>query len=179
MIETRSQSQYINTMVFAVVAGIISLMLLLLVMTASTLVQNYSPFIITIEFGLILAIVVAIYNIIRYEAQAHKAAKDSFDSHLDVSTCPDFWTRKGTVCTNTFAPSSDPNVTVKVWGTLDDFTNMVKNSKDDEGNFDQSIDLKNYDNKTILAVCNQVNDPVTGVKGPWTDVRAVCSSYRV
>lgn len=175
MVETRSHSQYINTMVFAVIAGIISLMLLLLVMNASSFVKSYSPFIITIEVGLILAIVVAIYNIIRYEAKAYKAAQDGFDSHLAVDTCPDFWTRTGTICKNSFVSASDPNVTIEVLGNLDDVTAMIANGDDDSA-ANQSIDLMDYNNKTILEACGSVKK---NIKGPWVDVRAVCDSYRV
>jgi len=177
---TKNQSQYVNTMVFAVVAGILSLMLLLLVMNASEMVRRYSAFIITVEVGLVLIIAVAIWQIIAFESAAAKNAKNMYDNLLAVKTCPDYWTTSGTTCINAFTSSTDPTVTYTIQGLApgEEGAGAAASTTPTTDPIwaPQSVDLTTYNNKTIIAACQQAE---ASVNAPWSDVRAVCDSYRV
>ena len=160
-------SQYMNTMVFAVVAGIISLMLLLLIMRASDVVQQYSAFIITIEVGLVLIILVAIYRIIAFERRRSNAAKVGADMRLSVKSCPDYWTNvDGNMCINSFRVAGKP-YSYRIVG--DDSVSDAKNPV-------QSLKLSDYDGQSVNFACNKAN---AKVRTPWTEVKPVCDSYRL
>ena len=149
------QSRYVNTMVFAIVAGIISLMLLLLIMNASDMVKQYSVFIITVEVGLVLIILTAIYRIVRFERKLRKENEVGLRNKVNVQTCPDYWTRSGDTCTSELVT---PAYTLKLAGEK------------------RTLDLNAYNNKTVADVCAQVKDNKIL---PWTDVVSVCDSYRI
>lgn len=170
----KDQSQYINTMVFCVVAGIISLMLLLLIMNASDLVRNYSAYIITVEIGLVLVIVLAIYRIIAYEQRLRKESINGTSNKLNIDSCPDYWTRYGNKCVNTFdAKPGGPTLFVDGRSDMAAETDDVLVKK-----IATHINLTSFDNRTISSVCNELRSP-TRIPGPWTDVRSVCDSYRL
>jgi hypothetical protein len=165
--QTADQAQqYVNTMVFCIVAGIVSLMLLLLIMSASEHVRRFSPFIITIEVGLVLVIVLAIVRLIMYEREALKANQLGLLNKLSVQTCPDYWTRYGDTCVNGFSTSVNPNVTYRIAGSPNANKDVMVTT----------LALSDYDNMTVVDACTKVN---ALVQGPWTDVRSVCDSYRV
>lgn len=156
-------SQYMNTLVFAVVAGIISLMLMLLVMYASESVREYSVFIVTVEIGLVLIIAVAIYRIIAFERRHSTAMKIGPEMKLPVSTCPDYWTNvDGDLCVNTFNVSGQ-NYRYRITG-------------DAKAKPDQNVRISDYNGQQINKACILARAKVTA---PWTDVKAVCDSYRL
>lgn len=163
---SRNQSHYINTMVFCVVAGIISLMLLLLIMNASETVQQFSPFVITVEVGLLLIIIWAIYQIIVYEQRTLRAAKNGYNSRLYVNTCPDYWTQVGMKCTNSFVPHNNSKTT---------FTIGEETISSSSGN-KAMISLSDYDNMSISKACEKARKEVAS---SWTDVDAVCNSFQI
>jgi hypothetical protein len=162
---TNNQSQYINTMVFCIVAGIISSMLLLLVFNANEVVRAYGPLVITVEVGLILIIIIAIWNIIAFENKVERAAKSAFDAKLNVTTCPDYWTQSGQTCTNTFSPQ--PNVTYTFFGTTP-LTTMNQTVR--------TIKLTDYNNLSVSQTCSKA---YTNNYSPWSQVDAVCGSFRL
>ena len=158
--------QYVNTMVFCIIAGIISVMLLVLITTASERVRAYSPFIITIEVGLVLIIVAAVVRLIMYERTQLKSSKLGAQNRLSVNTCPDYWTRTGNTCVNGFNSLANPSVTYQITGTADANKSEMRTT----------LSLDDYNNKTIQDACTHV---AAHVQAPWTDVRAVCDSYRI
>ena len=81
---------YINTMIFSIVAGIISLILLAsLMFVPSSRVFVFG--IATIEVGLVTIIVVAIVSIIRYERSIKALAQQGANYLVKVDTCPDYF----------------------------------------------------------------------------------------
>jgi hypothetical protein len=182
MSDTRSSRQYINTMVFAIVAGILSLMLLVLVMTNDG-VKDFGPFIITLEVGLILAIVWAIVRIIRYELKSDQANKNGFEAALRVNTCPDYWrssvNSEGKIeCTNKFNVGTDPDTYMTVLGK--GVVSVTSKTVPVAEKMAQKVKISDYDNKTIAHVCGRVsNGNHDSVNSSWTDVKAVCSSYQI
>lgn len=160
---------YLNTMVFTVMAGVVSLMLLLLLMTGSELATEYAALIITLELGLVAVIIAAILRIYWYERRLSRASKNGLENQLAVKSCPDYWTMKeardgSTSCVNTYttpvaagAGAMAPVTTFKTQATKD------------------VVQLSDYNNKPIRTLCPMVKE----LNAPWTEVRAVCDSYRV
>jgi hypothetical protein len=171
-------SQYMNTMVFAVVAGIISLMLMLLIMRASDTVRQYSAFIITLEVGLVLIILLAITRIIVYERAKLKSSQIGQNNLIHVTTCPDYWTRTGDdECVNTFIAS--PNYSYRITGV-----ETVGAPGAPAPNPRRVLKLSDYDGKSIVQACNLVKTGssaagIAAIVAPWTDVKTVCDSYRL
>ena len=160
-------SQYVNTMVFCIIAGIISMMLLLLIMSASERIKKLSTFIITVEVGLLVIIVLAIWRLIYYEHKALKQAQTATGNKLSVNSCPDYWTRYSDTCVNGFSTSANPNVTYRVAGTATPADLAAQTS---------TISLTDYNNLSISDACMKVQ---AQVQAPWTDVRAVCDSFKI
>lgn len=160
-----SASHYINTLVFTVVAGIVSMLLLLLVLRASEAVRKFSVFIITIEVGLVLIMAVAIYRIIVQERRAYKHSVNGLNNLLQVVACPDYWTRRGDTCYNTMISPANESV-------------MFRMPSPGSGAADSSysINLKDYTGRPIAEVCEKASKTVGS---PWTAVTAVCDSFRI
>ena len=160
-------SQYVNTMVFAVVAGIISLMLLLLIMRASDTVKQYGAFIITVEIGLVVIIAIAVYRIIAFERRLDRDARAGTGLLMSVKTCPDYWTSvDGNMCITGFRAAGKP-YSYRILG---------KDDRSKSENPVRMLQLSDYDGKSVQFACNQAR---AKVGAPWTDVDAVCGSYRM
>lgn len=168
-----SASQYINTMVFAVVAGIISAMLLLLVMNASEAVKQFSIAIITVEIGIVLIIALAIYQIISYERRRFKQAVDGTMNLVTMKSCPDYWTlSNGTSCRNMFTlfdkDETGKYVRYIIIGKAPGATDRTNVPV---------VSLKDYSNVTVRDACSKKLESVPD--HPWTDLTAVCDSYHL
>ena len=177
-------NQYINTMVFAVVAGIISLMLLLLLMYASDAVAMYSPFIVTVETGLILIIGYAIYEIIAYERRMNGLSQNGTANLIAVDTCPDYWTRENTpagACMGSMLVGPTP------MGTYNRFVILgtsLPSTKTSAGTYDTTTSvptvlLSRYNNASVAAACTAIAGDTNVNNTPWIDVRSVCDSYHI
>lgn len=179
-------SQYINTMVFAVIAGILSLMLLLLIIYASDTVAQYSVFIMTVEGGLILVIAFAIYQIIAYERRNANQTKDGTQNMLSVSTCPDYWTMQGDGVTCQGQVMSGRDQRGQYWRYTVLGTNLPSQLPDHIT--PRSVSLSSLDNVSVARACDflstskqpapKQNDPLVS-DVPWVDLRSVCDSYRL
>jgi hypothetical protein len=164
-------NMYVNTLLFTAVAGIMSIMLLLLLIYGSGVAGQYAVVIVTVEVGLILCIVMSIVRIMWFERRVEKQQRNSVDNLLAVKTCPDYWTMqntdKGTVCKNTY----------KVGGVtfreMTGKTNIVNSN--DPTSPKHEINLKDLDNKKLGEVCKQIKNQ----QSPWTDYRTVCDSYNI
>ena len=177
MASTDMSTQYVNTMVFAVVAGILSLMLLLLIMYASDTVQQYSLFIMTVEGGLVLIIAVAIFQIIGYEQKHSKQRRDGTQNAITVMTCPDYWTMQadGKTCNGRVVTGAASN------GQFSRFTVLGKTLPPNPDKQDPlTMSLAKYNNVTVKDACAYMDDPTHQVSAvPWIDLRSVCDSYRL
>jgi Ca2+/Na+ antiporter len=82
---------YYNTLVFTIVAGIISL--LLIVVLFFQFGRKIMYFIITVEVGIFLIIGYCIYSIVSFEKQKEKN-KLTNNYVVDFGQCPDFYTKR-------------------------------------------------------------------------------------
>jgi hypothetical protein len=161
-----TMNMYFNTMVFTVISGIVSLMLLLVMFYAPDFMREYAILIITVEIGLLLNIIIALVRIFRYERRMQELGKNSAANLVGVKTCPDYWTLKELddgrrECHRQYLAPDDGTherkVTFQMPGTSD------------------TVLLEDYDLKKLQTVCSAAND----LGSPWTDVRSVCNAYRV
>jgi len=161
--------QYINLLVFAVVAGIVSVIIMVVTVTAGATdgVRRLTPAIVTIEVGLLLIIANAIYKAVKH---LNRADDTNIDSKLQVTTCPDYWTLDtqdedgGRVCTNTFKDPLNPRVEYIISGTNADTASL------------RQVRLAEYDDKTVREACTKAAEEV---RAPWTNVDAMCESYNL
>jgi hypothetical protein len=158
---------YFNIFVFTIIAGIVSLFLMLLLIFGSDGVTEYTTLIITVELGLLANIVGALYRIYKHERKLAELSKNIMDNLLTVKTCPDYWTmrevdgRKHCDRQYVLPPAvDDDNVTggmVFMQGTKD------------------TVNLTEYDGRPMSTVCKNVNT----LKTPWTDIRAACAGFNI
>ena len=172
-----SDNRYFNTMVFAVISGILSLMLLLLLLYASETVRKFSTLIITVEVGLIMIIGITMFQIISFENKRLIQQQNSTDNLLSVNTCPDYWTMlEDNKCLSRFPLHSSKTRN----GSFVRYTIIGKSLPNDPSTANPvTIKLSDYNNLPVSQVCTQLISDDTLGNMPWTDVRAVCNSYRM
>lgn len=168
-----SANHYVNTMIFSVVAGIISSMLLLLVMQGSDAVKQFSVLVITVEIGIVMIILVAIWQIIRFERRRFKQAVDGTMNLMTVKSCPDYWTiNNGRTCNNAFT-SFDKNED----GRYVKYIIIGKGKTATDKTSVQDVNLSDYNNVTVLDACSKKHEKLPD--HPWTDLNAVCNSFQL
>lgn len=113
MVELRNQS-YLNTLIFTIIAeGITVLVIGLLAIPP---IRAFTPFLLTLEIGMIIVILWTIYAINRYHkvmAKQFKVLKNTFVSNVP---CPDYYVRDSDddgnlVCKNDY---TSPNGRLKI-----------------------------------------------------------------
>ena len=159
-----SVHNYLNTLIFCIVAKAITILLLGLLFT--DLGKQLAYFIITIEFGLIAVITVSIYQIMEYEKNKRKELSSLRTSKISIQSCPDYFTRRvdhdeRAICENKY--TSPDNSHVYEFST---------------GEFAPD-DL--FENKNFGEVCDRMS--TVGGSGPnfndtaWTDIKAKCHYF--
>jgi hypothetical protein len=101
---------YLNTMIFIIIAKGITIALLILLLLEMG--QQLSYVIITIQFGLLAVAAWAMYMIIVYDRQSEKLKKDTAGSPAVLETCPDYYVRTydesdNIICKNSFTSADD------------------------------------------------------------------------
>lgn len=172
---------YLNTMVFAIISGVVSMLLLLALIYVPS-VAEYGILILTVQIGLMAIIVQAIIRIWWYWSNSLDASDASINGTISVDTCPDYMIAStnstslggGVICMNQY-PQDDTTKTPTALWTGTTATPAPA-----------SVILSALNNKPIVAVCKAVNDtsatPVMLSKGstatvPWTDLRSRCVSF--
>lgn len=96
---------YFNTLVFTIISGIVSLVLLVLLFMG-VFKPELSTFVITVEVGIFLIIAICIWQIVANEKTLDKY-REAKNFSIDFTQCPDYFVEKqnpdGTkVCSNEF-----------------------------------------------------------------------------
>ena len=81
---------YTNTIVFSIVAGVVSLILLLMIIYVPS-TRGFVYGIATIEIGMVAVIITAIVQISNYENNLKKVAAQGANYLISVDTCPDYF----------------------------------------------------------------------------------------
>jgi hypothetical protein len=159
--------QYLNLLVFAVTAGIVSVIILVLAvaMGGSPTVQHLTPAIITIEVGLLLVVANAIYQSMKHVSRLKDSDRQQMNARLAVTTCPDYWTLTSQdqdgrrVCTNTFRDALNPRVHYVISGTHPSRAAV------------RDVKLSEYDDMTVRDACDKV---AKEVMAPWHAIDGMC-----
>lgn len=155
---TRTDRAYMNTLVFTVVAGAVSLGLLALLVLVPAAAAA-APLIVTVELGLLLVAGVALLRVSDHDRRLRKRARDTVRTQLSAATCPDYWSlEQGEIGR---APTC-----VRTYATPDGVTYRVQGARD-------SVDLAAFRGKPAAEVCKAVEALAT----PWTDARAACRGF--
>lgn len=190
-----SRVSYFNTLIFTIISGIISLMLLFALL--STKVRETAfYFIIAVEVGIFVVIAFCLWQIVYNESVLNSKKRDLLKQRLSFSECPDYYIKKeekdATYCLNNFTikdysgtyamriyPSSESlPLTLPNTSTPGDKIDN-KNEKFKLYHIEQSDKLKD-----ARSECNVVlNEPPTTneftgySKVPWTHARSRCAPY--
>ena len=164
-----TQKQYVYTMVFAIVAGIASLSLLIAMFALPTdTVKRIAPGVITVEVGLIAVIIFCLRKILQRESDLDKRMADGAKDALSVTACPDYWQQQtakdGThTCHNTYVHPLDPKVTYTIQGSA-------------SAAGPRSIKMKDFDGKPMRDACPAAQK---AAQSAWTPVTTACDSYSI
>ncbi len=162
--DTRTKRNlYLNTVVFCLIAGVFSALLLVLLLFGGEAGSRMTTFVVTSEIGIIGVVIYAIIKVVTAERRARRETQNRMDNLIAVSTCPDYWTLSGTKCLNSYtAPVRMDGDD----GTRVDYTLPGKNA---------SINLADFDRQTLGKVCSKVREQETA----WTDLQTVCGTNRL
>lgn len=167
---------YLNTMVFSIVAAVLSLMLLLLLLRGPPEARALSYMIITIEVGLLFVIVQAIVRIHLYERDLRKTAEKAQNNIVVVDGCPDYWTlskRKkdmASVCSSRYVT---PNTQSTIYVAAPSKINEIDDS--DPSKKARVVNLTTMSQRPMRDVCKDLRTTYDGVS--WSDLRNKCSAY--
>lgn len=164
---------YVGTMVFAIVAAVISVMLIVFVVYGPPDAREYMYLVLTIEFGLLAIIVNSIARIYMYERDLKRLSKDATSNLVLVQSCPDYYTRVldatgAATCSNSFVSPSTNDAYVIGASSSNAF---VRNGSE--------VKIKDYENKKLKDVCADFGRDRPLYNVPWTDLRVRCESYNL
>lgn len=159
-----SITNYLNTLIFCIIAKAFTVGLLVLLIT--DLGWDFVFLIMTIEIGLILIVTYAIYTVYKLEKLIKKAKEDLAKQVPNISTCPDFYVR------DTIQDDSSPNnrhTICKNEYHSGDKRYSYKFAMSDP----IDLDSLNKQYKTMPDMC--YNNQNTYDKISWTDLKARCN----
>lgn len=119
-------------------------------------------FLITVEIGVVVIVVVALWNIAAYEKRIAKESKNLLKAKMNLLTCPDFHTQtENNLCLSNYT-TPDGRYTYSFAGS--------------------NVSLGNYLNKPVGDACQAMTkdvsylDPQRGMiyMYPWTDLASKC-----
>ena len=169
-----SAQSYKNTLIFSVIASVLSLGLLAAMFFVPSL-QAYFYLVFTIELGLVFVIVASLWTILSYEKKARAELNSLAQNGLASRSCPDYftpvYTSEGeTECRNCYV-GRDPDGTP--------IALRFRNVSPDESD-PGTVQLTDLDGKIAKDACRIV-DPGTATANanfsvPWTEIRPKCTA---
>lgn len=87
---SQSRALYVNTLIFSIIAGVVSFALLIVLIFASAS-REFAYGIVTFELGLIGVILYLIISIYLYERKLRETGSDNNKFIVAVDTCPDYF----------------------------------------------------------------------------------------
>lgn len=171
---------YINTMVFSIVSGVASLILLLALIYVPWMTR-YAILILTVQVALVAIALTALIQIWWSSRKGKNATDISNRNALAVGFCPDYMVATqtdaniggGTTCVNTYSGTK-----TKIWtGSTDPADPLAPDT----------VQLSLLDQQPIGAVCQAANDktqpPASNLltastaSVPWTELRSRCTTF--
>lgn len=194
------KTSYFNTLIFTILAGIISIILLVLLFFKDF--KKYLPFIITLEIGIFTMIAWCIIQIYLNEKFLAELKKN-LNYQISFNTCPDYFTKRiigdQEICSNEYIYIDDKKQSkiMKVY-PADDKSGVVSGmrplpstlSMDYKGTekkwekfplneLDNEPSFKTYAQKCAPLFQSPADSKLSYLKGynlvPWTNARSQCS----
>lgn len=166
----RKQSVYRNTVIFAVVAALV-MVALLVVTIAVPSVSEFRYAFLTVNIGLLVIIINAIVKINQHNSKYDDLLSNASNYKMPVQGCPDYFTTKyndgKTMCSGEYvSPRQDAKFIL-----LDDDMNPIPD-----------INVSQLDDRRAGDVCSILNSTnhngVNHRKVPWTELRSKCNSLK-
>lgn len=151
---------YLNTLIFCIIAKIISILLLIGLFFSKTM-RTYAIAILTIEIGLLLIIIHSLYSVIAYNNMLKDRLDKANDVTYTVTNCPHYFVRE--VSSN---------------GKSDQCLNTYK-TPDGVYSFEfqrnkqavENVSMTDMQGKKLSDICANI----TEYDGhPWTDLKTTC-----
>ena len=197
-----SKISYFNTLIFTIVSGIISLLLLMILFFDFGKQNAY--FIITIEVGIFMVIAICVYQIIRNESLLN-SRKQLSNAKLSFSECPEYFTKTNlgdsVICMNNYK-SQEPNgvqYIIKIYDSSEEIPATLQNPQinyteattkkdgfklyeiEQTPEFKNAIDQCAYiinEPKPTTGTAVQFQSKFEGYsKTPWLHAKARCAPY--
>lgn len=188
----RHTQSYTNTMVFAIAAGLVSVVLLLALLYVPAVGATLGYMLVTIEVGLLLVIALAVYRIVSSERAMQSAAGNAHRNALLAKSCPDYYTMSHAAsgvqeCKNLFVGTTESGGRYAMAFVPSD--TWRKSSTSSGGAFvgnpaDHVINMQRFESMRVGDACQYVHgrppasDDQTSVPNnytiPWTDLRSKC-----
>ena len=201
MSDEKRKISYFNTLIFTLVAGIVSVLLLALLFFKGF--GEYLPFIIALEVGIFSIIALCITQIILNEIYLDKLKKN-IGYTMNFDKCPDYYTKRDSgdkeICSSDYIykDKGNKNWIMKIYPE-DDITDPLRGSRPLPANVSleylgneekyEKFPLHELENektfKTYADKCGPLNmephDPkIAYLKGytliPWTTMKSKCAS---
>lgn len=179
MAVSKVYSVYVNTMIFTIVSGVLSLILLLALVYVPS-VAEYSVLILTIQVGLLAIILQALVRLWWAQRSKDIDMATSNRNTLAVTFCPDYMVASGdasgVTCTNSY-PVTDSSTPIAIWTGTPDHPNTAPTM----------VTLANMTGKPIADVCMAADNPnpdpnsalltTSTAYVPWTELRSRCKTF--
>uniref|UniRef100_A0A6C0BEE3 Uncharacterized protein n=1 Tax=viral metagenome TaxID=1070528 RepID=A0A6C0BEE3_9ZZZZ len=186
---------YYNTLIFTIISGIISL--LLLIALFFDIFKDYITFIITVEVGIFIIIGGCIWAIIANEQLIDKY-KQAKNFNIDFTTCPDYFIQRNeggkNICSNEYI--TEDEYKNKFLTKIYPVDNIDKNEmyplpklhvhsyvdstkpydKYDSSIIETATDLKETRDKCAAVLGQNINYKLYSAM-PWTSAIARCESF--
>ena len=189
MVDAEQRVAYFNTLVFTIISGIVSLAILIFMFFKPA--AKLYPFLITVEVGIFLIIIITITQIIIAEKERDKY-KNKKNFTINFTTCPDYYIEKNVdnkkICSNEYIVEDENRVRriMKILPADDSYTfpplhelaYTTDSARDKFNNLviDNATELK--DNLGKCAALYGRNPAfIDYSRIPWSSVQARCDSY--
>ena len=203
MTSETSKTSYFNTLIFTIVTGIISL-LLLLSLFIPVVNQNAFYFIIAVEAGIFSVIAICIFKIMYNEYEVNKRMRNLKTTKLSLNECPEYFVRtkngSDTNCTNNYKvqDSNGQKYTLRIYpdDPLTPLPTTLPAATQDKNEvfmlhqLEQAVDLKDasaqcamvmkeppINTATTAAQANTLRQYVGYSKLPWMYAQSRCAPY--
>ena len=166
---------YMNTLIFCIVAATISV-IIIGVLVIEVVRNEYLPLLFTVEIGLMIIIILAIYRIYQYDKRIVTELNDLNKSSLLSLTCPDYYT-----ATSTLITSTDSNVNSYTqmtcsnnYTSANSMYNYVFMGANNVPLSGIQLDT-DYLQQQLIPICTSYSSNVQAQNmPPWTDLQSKC-----
>jgi hypothetical protein len=189
MVDAEQKIAYFNTLVFTIVSGIVSLGILIFMFFKPA--AKLFPFLITVEVGIFLIIIVTITQIILAERERNKY-KNQKNFTINFTSCPDYYIERNIgdkkICSNEYIveDKNKVNYIMKILPaegsySFPDTHNPSYSTDSAQDKFNNLVIANSSvlkDNAEKCAALFGRNDSFTAYSHiPWSGVQARCNSY--